>query len=429
MLRAATDHFSHSDTGRARRANEDAYFARAPVFVVADGMGGAQAGEVASRLAIEAFERGLTDGAGVSGEELLAERVLEANQRIHEMSQSAMNRAGMGTTITAAHVGEHDVAIAHVGDSRAYRLRDEEFTRLTEDHSLVEEMRRRGQLTAQEADEHPQRSIITRALGPEPDVLVDTHSWRGVAGDVFLLCSDGLTSMVPESRVAEIVRTAPTLPDAGHALIDAANQAGGRDNITVVLFRLEEIGRDGDPADDHPTSAGGATGVVRTADVRAAAAAAPPPAAATAAPAASAATSVPAPATSPPPPTGSQTRQLRPNAPAAPSAAPKRGRGRRLAKLFAIIALILVPLGFGAYSANAAVYFVGTNDEGYVTLYRGLPYSLPAGVDLFTVNYVSGVPIETLPVRRRRQLVDHTLRSHDDASDLVRELERGRIAS
>ena len=139
----------------------------------------------------------------------------------------------MGTTITAAHVGEHDVAIAHVGDSRAYRLRGEEFTRLTEDHSLVEEMRRRGQLTAQEADEHPQRSIITRALGPEPDVVVDTRSWRGAAGDVFLLCSDGLTSMIPEPQVADILRGAGSLSEAGHALIDAANEAGGRDNITV----------------------------------------------------------------------------------------------------------------------------------------------------------------------------------------------------
>ncbi|HEV2777014.1 MAG TPA: Stp1/IreP family PP2C-type Ser/Thr phosphatase, partial [Solirubrobacteraceae bacterium] len=275
MLRVASDHFSHSDTGRARRANEDAYFARAPVFVVADGMGGAQAGEVASRLAIEAFERDLSDGAGVSGEELLADRVQEANQRIHEMSQSAMNRAGMGTTITAAHVGEHDVAIAHVGDSRAYRLRGEEFTRLTEDHSLVEEMRRRGQLTAQEADEHPQRSIITRALGPEPDVVVDTRSWRGVAGDVFLLCSDGLTSMVPEAEVADIVRAARTLTDAGQALIAAANAAGGRDNITVVLFRLEEIG-DERAADEHPTSAGSVTQRLSTADVRAAVADAPP---------------------------------------------------------------------------------------------------------------------------------------------------------
>jgi serine/threonine protein phosphatase PrpC len=428
MLRVASDHFSHSDTGRARRANEDAYFARAPVFVVADGMGGAQAGEVASRLAIEAFERGLSDGAGVSGEELLAERVQEANQRIHEMSQSAMNRAGMGTTITAAHVGEHDVAIAHVGDSRAYRLRGEEFTRLTEDHSLVEEMRRRGQLTAQEADEHPQRSIITRALGPEPDVVVDTRSWRGVAGDVFLLCSDGLTSMVAESQVADIVRAADTLPDAGHALIDAANAAGGRDNITVVLFRLEDVGEEQDAAREQPTSAGGAAAPMTTADVRTAVAAAAP-APATPAPAAPP-PAVPEPVPAPPSPaTGSHTRKLRPSAPAAPAAKPKRTRGRRLAKFFAIVALILIPVGFGAYSANAAVYFVGTNDDGFVTLYRGLPYTLPAGIDLFTVNYVSGVPIGTLPANRRKQLVDHTLRSHDDASDLVRELERGRIAS
>jgi len=436
MLRVASDHFSHSDTGRARRANEDAYFARAPVFVVADGMGGAQAGEVASRLAVEAFERGLSDGAGASGEELLAARVQEANQRIHEMSQATMDRAGMGTTITAAHVGEHDVAIAHVGDSRAYRLRGEEFTRLTEDHSLVEEMRRRGQLTAQEADEHPQRSIITRALGPEPDVVVDTRSWRGVAGDVFLLCSDGLTSMVPESQVADIVRAAPTLPDAGHALIDAANAAGGRDNITVVLFRLEEVGEVDDPAREQPTSAGGPSAPITTADVRTAIAATAPPVTTAAPPApepsgvgSAAPDAAPAPAATAAPQTGSQGRRLQPSAPAAPPPARERSRGRRLAKIFAIVALILIPIGFGAYSANAAVYFVGTNDEGFVTLYRGLPYSLPAGVDLYTVNYVSGVPIETLPEARRRQLVDHTLRSHDDASDLVRELERGRIAS
>jgi PPM family protein phosphatase len=273
MLRVAADHFSHSDTGRQRRANEDSYMARSPLFVVADGMGGAQAGEVASRVAVEAFERGFDDDGGTSPEQLLAERVREANARIHEMSQAEQDRAGMGTTITAAHVGAHEVAIAHVGDSRAYRLRDDELERLTEDHSLVEEMRRRGQLTAQEADEHPQRSIITRALGPEPDVTVDTYSWRAAAGDVYLLCSDGLTSMVPEAQVEALLREARTLSDAGRALIDAANRAGGRDNITVVLFRLEEIG-ERDPAIDQPTTAGRTA--LTTADVRAAAAARAP---------------------------------------------------------------------------------------------------------------------------------------------------------
>jgi protein phosphatase len=407
MLRVATDHFSHSDTGRQRRANEDAYFARAPVFVVADGMGGAQAGEVASRVAVEAFERGLDNGGSESAEQLLADRVREANARIHEMSQAEQDRAGMGTTITAAHVGEHEVAIAHVGDSRAYRLRGGELERLTEDHSLVEEMRRRGQLTAQEADEHPQRSIITRALGPEPDVAVDTHSWRGQAGDVYLLCSDGLTSMVPEVQVAALLRGAATLRDAGRALIDAANTAGGRDNITVVLFRLEEV-PDADPVRDQPTSAGNTA--FSTAEVRAAVAHAPAP---PTAPARS------APATAP--------QRLRPTAPA-PQPAGSR-RGRRMAMAFAVVALVVVPLGFGAYIANKAVYFIGTDEQGLVTLYRGLPYSLPAGIDLYQPTYVSGVPIASVPASRRKRLIDHQLRSHDDASDLIRELELGRLAS
>lgn len=406
MLRAATDHFSHSDTGRQRRANEDAYFARSPVFVVADGMGGAQAGEVASRVAVEAFERALDDGSG-SPEELLAERVREANARIHEMSQAEQDRAGMGTTLTAAHVGAREVAIAHVGDSRAYRLRGDELERLTEDHSLVEEMRRRGQLTAQEADEHPQRSIITRALGPEPEVTVDTHSWRGADGDVYLLCSDGLTSMVSEERVAAILRDAPTLRDAGRALIAAANDAGGRDNITVLLFRLEEVGEE-DPAVDQPTTAGRTA--LRTADVRAAAARAS---------AATQSDARPAPATARPP-------RLRPSAPS-PAPAPGPRRGRRLAVAFAVLALIVVPLGIGGYLANQAVYFIGTDQDGFVTLYRGLPYSLPAGIELYSPTYTSGVPISSLPEPRRRRLVDHTLRSHDDASDLVRALERGQV--
>jgi protein phosphatase len=416
MLRVATDHFSHSDTGRQRRANEDAYFARAPVFVVADGMGGAQAGEVASRIAVEAFERGgLDENGSASAEQMLADRVREANTRIYEMSQAEQDRAGMGTTITAAHVGEYEVAIAHVGDSRAYRLRDGEFERLTEDHSLVEEMRRRGQLTAQEADEHPQRSIITRALGPEPEVTVDTYSWRGATGDIYLLCSDGLTSMVPEVQIAALLRGGATLRDAGRALIDAANGAGGRDNITVVLFRLEEVA-EADPVADQPTSAGSTA--LSTAEVRAAVASTPA-AAPQAAPAGRAERTGPDP--------GQQARRLRPSAPAPQAGKPRRGRRRAMA--FAVIALIVIPLGFGAYIANQAVYFIGTDNEGLVTLYRGLPYALPAGIELYKPAYVSGVPLDTVPTSRRKRLIDHQLRSHDDAADLIRALELGRVAS
>ena len=403
LLRVA-DKFSDSDTGRQRRANEDSYFARSPVFVVADGMGGAQAGEVASRVAVESFEPGLGED-GASAEELLSARIREANARIHEMSQTDEGQAGMGTTITAAHVGEHDVAVAHVGDSRAYRLRDGSLERLTEDHSLVEEMRRRGQLTAEEADEHPQRSIITRALGPEPEVEVDTRSFKAQAGDVYLLCSDGLTSMVPETRVGEIVAGAGSLDRAGRALIHAANEAGGRDNITVVLFRLEDV--DGaDPASDQPTSAGASA--LESADVHAA-------------------TATAAPAT--------QTRRLQPRAPSAPP--PEAGqepsgrsrRARRVLTVLVVCALILVPLGIGGYLATQAVYFIGTDDDGFVTLYRGLPYELPAGLDLYSVNYVSGTRASSVPDRRRERLLDHTLRSRDDAADLLRQLERGRLGS
>jgi PPM family protein phosphatase len=215
---------------------------------------------------------------------------------------------------------------------------------------------------------------------------------------------------VSEAQVGAILRDSRTLREAGRALIDAANKAGGRDNITVVLFRLEEIG-EADPANDQPTTAGRTA--LTTADVRAAAAAR--------APAVASATAAPRRAPAAP-------RRLRPTAPA-PS--PPRGsrRGRRLAMAFAVLALVVVPLGLGAYLANQAVYFVGTDGQGFVTLYRGLPYGLPAGIDLYKPAYVSGVPIATVPASRRRQLVDHTLRSHDDAADLIRELELGRVSS
>src|SRR6478672_880012 len=234
MLRVA-EQYSGSDTGRQRRANEDSLWVRAPLFVVADGMGGAQAGEVASRVAVEAFQAGLPDRGEPETE--LERLVQAANTRIHELSHANAEQAGMGTTLTAVYVGERDIAIAHVGDSRAYCLRDGELLRLTDDHSLVDELMRQGRLTPEEAVEHPQRSVITRALGPEHTVEVDTRSFRARDGDVFLLCSDGLTTMLDEDAIAALLHEQPDLRAAGEALIAAANHAGGRDNITVVLVR------------------------------------------------------------------------------------------------------------------------------------------------------------------------------------------------
>ena len=405
MLRVAEYH-AFTDTGQQRRHNEDAYYARAPVFAVADGMGGAQAGEVASHTAVEAVAAGLPEDG--TPEDRLAAVVQRANEEIFRMSREDDSRAGMGTTLTAVHVGERDVAIAHVGDSRAYRLRDGELSRLTEDHSLVEEMRRRGQLTAEEADEHPQRSIITRALGPEPEVVVDTRSWAARDGDVLLLCSDGLTSMIPEAQVGEILREATGLEQAGRALIAAANRAGGRDNITVVLLRLEEVG--GPPGSaDAPTE----VHEVPTEDGEVA------PSTVGVGAAVAAAEEEEAPA-----------RRRRPREAPTARRSPKRSRRRRRGLIVLLTAVVvLVPVGIGAWVASQAVYFVGTTPDGFVALYRGLPYELPAGLDLYSTNYVSGVPVQEVPAARRATLLNHKLRSHDDASDLVRELELGRLTA
>lgn len=400
MLRVA-EKADRTDPGVVRRINEDSFFSRSPLFVIADGMGGAQAGEVASATAIEVFQEGLPD-AGGSAEERLAGMVSEANVRVHERSVSNRDLSGMGTTTTAAYVDENDIVLAHVGDSRAYLLRDGALQRLTDDHTLVDEFVRQGKLTPEEADVHPQRSIITRALGPEADVEVDHFSVRGRDGDVFLLCSDGLTSMVPEARVGEILKPARSLEEAAGSLVRAANEAGGRDNITVILFRLEEIGV-GATADDR-TMAG--ESAPSTAEVRAAVEAAPP-----------------APE---PKERARETVALTPR-PARAEKAQRRRRRHWVALLVA--AIVLIPVAGGAYLASQAVFFLGVASNGSVTVFQGLPYDLPFGLHLYTSAYVTGLTSQQLPADRRKQLLDHKLRSHDDAFDLARQLELGRLNS
>ena len=239
MLRIA-EHFHDSDLGRQRQGNEDNYYVRAPLFVVADGMGGAQAGEVASELAVQQFEGGLPDGRPPA--EALAGLIQAANAEIHRQARDDPDRAGMGTTVTAAYLDGDSVVVAHVGDSRCYLLRDGDLIRLTRDHSLVGELVARGKLTEEQAETHPQRSVITRALGAYPDVEVDTEVFPARDGDVFLLCSDGLTGMVHEPELKPMLEDrGRSLEQTGRALIAAANEAGGRDNITVILFRLEAV--------------------------------------------------------------------------------------------------------------------------------------------------------------------------------------------
>jgi serine/threonine protein phosphatase PrpC len=226
-----------TDTGRKRRRNEDAYVCEPPLFAIADGMGGAQAGEVASRLAAAALKE--SDARTLGGEERISDLIQEANRRVYDRSITDPNTSGMGTTITVALVEDGNVAFGHVGDSRAYLIRDGRMEQVTEDHSLVNELMKSGKLSREEAETHPQRSVITRALGTDPDVDADTFTIEAKSGDVFLLCSDGLTDLVGEREILELVELNRQDIDAAlKSLVKAANRSGGEDNITVVAFEI-----------------------------------------------------------------------------------------------------------------------------------------------------------------------------------------------
>jgi PPM family protein phosphatase len=232
---AVVEHAARTDVGLERDANEDAFLVRPPLFVVADGMGGAQGGEVASRTLVEVFE-----GASATADlpDALEATVQEANARIHRMASDDPSLKGMGCTAIASWVAGERLTTAHVGDSRLYRLRNDSFEQLTEDHSLVGGLVRLGQLTPEEAQVHPQRSVILRAVGVEDTVEVDLLHNELEAGDVYVACSDGLTGMVRDQVIAETLEAFPSLAAAAEMLIELANAAGGRDNITVVLFRV-----------------------------------------------------------------------------------------------------------------------------------------------------------------------------------------------
>ena len=441
MLRAA-DTIWKTDTGRQRRDNEDNAFVRAPLFVVADGMGGAQAGEVASALAVEEFQQDLpADG---SPEERLTARIRSANRRIYELSRTEHEHAGMGTTLTAVYLADDYLAVAHVGDSRAYIFRDGDLNRLTQDHSLVEELVRQGKLTEEQAAEHPQRSIITRALGIESEVEVDTWSYQMRAGDVVLLCSDGLTSMISEDQVTGILRAETNLQLAAGRLIGAANDAGGRDNITVVLFRLEEVGGPDaarDAAADQPTvirMSGGedAPASGDGSDRSGLPGSESPGAAGSDSPAASGSGSRSAIMTAPPPALPRRSSNPRLARTQGPPARATDGRRRRrrserfIKTVSALIAaaVVLFLVGGGAYLASREYFFVGTNANGVVTIFRGFPYDLPLGIRMYEQFYVSGVPASAVPADRRAQLLNHQLRSQGNAISLVHAAELGQLS-
>jgi PPM family protein phosphatase len=389
-----------SDPGRRRRRNEDAYVLEPPLFAVADGMGGAQAGELASSLAAAAL-RDDSGAAGEDGERRVDELIQEANRRVYQRQSRDASASGMGTTMTVALVEDGTVAIGHVGDSRAYLIRGRRLEQLTEDHSLVAELVRSGKLSPEEAETHPQRSVITRALGTDPNVDVDTFSIETRPGDVFLLCSDGLTSMVgDEAILSEVERNRDDLKAAAKALVRAANRGGGEDNITVVFFEIagagEDTGRtltlppveeDGGEAEDEDT--------LDEFD------------------------RVPAVETMVVPPAElareEAGRDGRPEE--------ERGPGRRI--VIAALALVLLALacGFVVWGLWRS-HFVGVEPDGHVAVYQGVPWNVVGDVHLYRTVYVSPVLAAQLSRNERRKLFDHSLRSEDSALDAVHRYEQ-----
>jgi serine/threonine protein phosphatase PrpC len=238
-----------SDVGLVRPGNEDSWLAQPPLFAVADGLGGHQAGEVASRLAVDTLAARVGDDADAHS---LDQAVQAANVAVVDAALEGKGRSGMGTTLTAVVVKGTHLIVSHVGDSRAYLMHDGRLTRVTQDHSMVADMVRQGTLTEAESRYHPNRSVITRALGTDPSMLPDTFETDAARGDRLLLSSDGLHGQVSDDEIAEILRRAPGPAAAAGALVDAANDAGGVDNVTVVVVDLGGVGRVENPPPATP---------------------------------------------------------------------------------------------------------------------------------------------------------------------------------
>ena len=368
-----------TDPGRRRRHNEDAYVCEPPLFAVADGIGGAQAGELASSLAAAAVRDDSGNGE-TDGRERVDALIQEANRRIYRRQSEDAAVSGMGTTMTVALVEDGRVWIGHVGDSRAYLIREGRLEQLTEDHSLVAELVRSGRLSPEEAEGHPQRSVVTRALGTDPDVDVDTFSVATRPGDLFLLCSDGLTTMVDDAAIlAEIDRHRDDLRSAAKALVRAANRGGGEDNITIVFFEID--------AED---------------DTRERTLTLPPPQEEPGADA-----------------EDEDTLDELDGVPVVQEAIGRRGREqhpvrRRVLLATLLLVAVLLAGGFGVWGLWRS-HFVGADADGHVAVYQGVPWNVAGNVHLYRTIYVSPLLSAQLSRPERKKLFDHSLRGKSSA--------------
>jgi protein phosphatase len=369
-----------TDPGRRRRHNEDAYVCEPPLFAVADGIGGAQAGELASRLAATALREADADGADPRRH--VDQLIQEANRRVYERQTSDASASGMGTTITVALLHDDMVWIGHVGDSRAYLIRNGELEQLTEDHSLVAELVRSGKLSPEEAETHPQRSVVTRALGTDPNVDVDTFEVEGRAGDLYMLCSDGLTTMVDDGTIlAEIGRNREDLKSATKALVRAANRGGGEDNITVVFF---ELGTEEQRADERTVALPPQQEEVADDEED----------------------------------TLDEFDGVKPIAVEEESARPRRRDERHAVRrglmFLTLLFVALIACAFAVWGLWRS-HFVGAEADGHVAVYQGVPWNVVGHVRLYRTVYVSPLLTAQLSQPERQKLFDHNLITESSA--------------
>lgn len=362
-----------SDVGRVRKANEDAMLVDAPLFVVADGMGGHLAGDVASATAIETIKQSAEDQPPKEPSHLES-YVRAANRAIWEKALEDSQLQGMGTTCTLLFLDGDTAHLAHVGDSRAYLLRDGDVTQLTEDHTLVERMVREGKLQREQASRHPQRSIITRALGVEADVEVDLLAVDVAEGDRVLLCSDGLSSMIDDGAISQILADASDVEGAVNQLVDAALDAGGEDNVTVVVL---DFLADGALA--------------------------------------------PAPAT--PQRQDTTPRQSISDEEREPEASRSRSGFRKLLLALLVLGVLLAGAFFAARYALGNSWFVGANEAGEVAIFTGIPDEI-AGFSLREEQDSSGLMLDELPGFLSSNVEEGIkVESRQEAEDTIENLE------
>ena len=382
--------FGVTDTGKVRQNNEDALLVGEgedeTLFVVADGIGGFEAGEVASSIAVDVLKN-------LQPEESFKAAIAEANRRIVAAGRGDDKLSGMGTTVVAIRFGgtqrEPVAEVAHVGDSRAYLMRGGDMNAITEDHSLVAELVRSGDLTRDQAAEHPQKNLITRALGADEEVDVDTAILPIEAGDRILLCSDGLSDMVSEAEISELLADSPDDPErVARGLLSAALEAGGNDNITIVVVDVkEQPAREPDVGDRPERRSGGTSEMLALG------------------------------------PSGQGTQKNRPRR-TARTARRKRSRGfwKGLGKLVRGLAIVLVLV-----AALTPVYLWGSSryyfefDEGEVVAYQGLPYA-PLGIELNQEWRRPGLTQSEIKEPYQKPIENHKLYTRDQAERVLEDL-------